>query len=233
MRSNVIGRLGISIIAASLITMLLLSGPALADIVIPTSLYGTIAIDGSDAPVGTVITAKINGVELGSYTTHELGKYGNSDPNIGDVLVVSTDTQSDIGETIEFWINGIGTDQTAIFDSETQQLNLVLGTTQETATEPSESTGTATHTTVTKMPTSKAEQTTTPEVSTALSDEVMEQEVTDVLEQESTAPTPTLTPTVQADENEDSSSSVPMVGVSGVLAILIITIVYINRRKYV
>ena len=229
MRSNVIGRLGISVIAVSLIIMLLLSGPALADIVLPTSLYGTIEIDGSDAPVGTVITAKISGVEKGSYTTLESGKYGTGSGDFSDVLVVSTDTESDIGELIEFWIDGIRIDQTAIFDSETHQLNLVLDTTQEPATEPPESTNTGTHTTVTETPTSEAEQTTTPEVSTALSDEVMEQEVIDVLEQESMTPTPTG----QADENEASSSPVPMVGVSGVLAILIITIVYINRRKYV
>ncbi|MCH8346828.1 MAG: hypothetical protein IIC87_07890, partial [Chloroflexi bacterium] len=40
---------------------------------------GTVKVAGSDAQVGTVITAKVGGVERGSITTTEAGKYGGPD----------------------------------------------------------------------------------------------------------------------------------------------------------
>lgn len=202
----------LSIIA--LILALLMAGPVLADIVIPTSFYGTVKINGTDAPAGTLITAKINGVEKGSYTTKEAGKYGLSDPNRGDALIVQTDKTGDIGNPIEFWINGIKTGQTAIYDSNTQQLNLdTTPTGAPTSTNvPATSAGQMGQTT----PVSGAKQTSTPEVKTALPNEVTNQ----------TAIAPT--PTIQADGNETSQRS-PMVGVLGIIAIIII--VYIIKRK--
>ena len=35
----------------------------------PHSFYGTLKINGADAPTGTVVTAKVGGVASGSYTT--------------------------------------------------------------------------------------------------------------------------------------------------------------------
>ncbi|MFC2008224.1 hypothetical protein ACFLT0_00845, partial [Chloroflexota bacterium] len=45
---------------------------------IPHAFYGTLTIDGSSAPVGTVVTAKVGGVECGSITTTVAGQYGGS-----------------------------------------------------------------------------------------------------------------------------------------------------------
>lgn len=216
MISKITDRLSISAIAVSLILTLLLSGHALADIVLPTSFYGTIKTNGTDAPAGTIITAKIDGIEKGSYTTRELGKYGSSDPNQGDVLVVKTDKTSDIGKTIEFWINGIKIDKTAIFNSKNQQLNLVLDMTQKNPTDASESIAEQLTVTVTPKQTIKA--------NTALSDDIVKQELAIA-----------TTPTGQKDGNETSPSSwfAPMVGILGVLAVIItIIVLYISKRKY-
>lgn len=207
----------LSIIA--LILALLMAGPVLADIVIPTAFYGTVKINGTDAPAGTLITAKINGVEKGSYTTKEPGKYGSSDPNRGDVLLIQTNKTGDIGKTIEFWINGIKTGQTAIYDSKTQQLN--LGTTPTGAPTSNNVPATPAGQVGQATPVSGEKQTPTPEVKTALSDEVAKQ----------TAIAPT--PATQAGGNEASQSSgfLPTAGVLGIIAIIILIIIYIIKRK--
>ncbi|UCG10269.1 MAG: hypothetical protein JSW30_06070, partial [Dehalococcoidia bacterium] len=103
---------------------ILLPAAALAaDTTQPEEFYGNITANGVDAPAGTAIVAKIGGVEKGSFTTTEAGKYGGSgtfDPR----LIVSGE-EADRAGTITFWVNGSPTDQTAIYEpGESRELNL-------------------------------------------------------------------------------------------------------------
>ena len=43
---------------------------------LPCEFYGTVTIDGSPAPVGTLLSAKINDAERGRYILEETSKYG-------------------------------------------------------------------------------------------------------------------------------------------------------------
>jgi len=89
--------------------------PALAVPPIPHAFYGTVTINGPNAPVGTVVSAKINGVNAGSYTTTVAGQYGNVATR--GYLAVSCDGAND-GDTITFYVtneNGTVTGGTATF----------------------------------------------------------------------------------------------------------------------
>ncbi len=81
--------------------------PAYADIpTLPHAFYGTLTIGSSPAPVGTVVTAKVNDVQCGSITTTVAGQYGGSgafDPK----LTVTGEIET--GATISFFINGYDT----------------------------------------------------------------------------------------------------------------------------
>jgi len=70
---------------------------------LPQLFWGSITIDGSNAPVGTQVTAKINDVQQGSYTVSTAGSYGN--------MLVQNGNE---GDTVQFYINGSAV-QTAIF----------------------------------------------------------------------------------------------------------------------
>lgn len=78
---------------------------------IPNAFYGTVTWNGSPASDGTTtVTAKINGVQVASGTTSG-GKYGYP---IGFFYV--DDPNSDrSGKTINFFVNGVDTGQTALF----------------------------------------------------------------------------------------------------------------------
>jgi hypothetical protein len=70
---------------------------------LPAIFWGSITINGSNAPVGTQVTAKINDVQQGSYTVSTAGSYG-------DMLVQNGNE----GDTVQFYINGSPA-QTAVF----------------------------------------------------------------------------------------------------------------------
>ena len=89
----------------------LLTPVAYAVPLMPHTFYGTVKINGDNAPTGTVVTAKVGGVERGSYTTTEVGKYGSLAE--ADHLVVQGDV--DEGATIKFYVNSVDTTQTASF----------------------------------------------------------------------------------------------------------------------
>jgi hypothetical protein len=84
------------------VALLLCAIPAYADMpTLPHAFYGTLTITGSPAPVGTVVTAKVNEVECGSITTTVAGQYGGSgafDPK----LTVTGEIEN--GATIEFYV---------------------------------------------------------------------------------------------------------------------------------
>jgi hypothetical protein len=73
----------------------------------PMSIDGSVTIDGKTAPEGTVITAKMNGVQVDKYVVQSDGKY---------MLTIEGEYE-DIGKTIEFFVNGIDTDNIEKWES--------------------------------------------------------------------------------------------------------------------
>ena len=85
---------------------------------LPHLLYGTVTINGEPAQVGSVVTAKVNGVIQDSVTVTQPGQYGTSTAT-GDKLVVQ-----DPG-TIQFFIGGVSANETSTYSSG-QTTNLPL-----------------------------------------------------------------------------------------------------------
>jgi hypothetical protein len=84
------------------VALLLCAIPAYADMpTLPHAFYGTLTITGSPAPVGTVVTAKVNDVECGSITTTVAGQYGGSGA-FDDKLTVTGEIET--GATIKFYV---------------------------------------------------------------------------------------------------------------------------------
>jgi hypothetical protein len=74
--------------------------------------------------VGTVVTAKVGGVQCGSITTTVAGQYGGSGA-FDEKLVVSGDIEN--GATISFFVNDVDTEQTYAFSSgAVTELNLTV-----------------------------------------------------------------------------------------------------------
>jgi len=81
---------------------------------IPHAFYGTLVVNGSPASVGTVVTAKVGGVECGSITTTVAGQYGGSGAFDEKLLVLG---EIESGDTINFYVNGVDTTQTYAFSA--------------------------------------------------------------------------------------------------------------------
>ena len=82
------------------------------------AFYGTVKIDGGNAAVGTVISARVDGTEYGSCTVTTLGQYA---------LIVQGDIEG--GAAIHFYVNSQEADQIFPFhDGWTTELNLTLTT---------------------------------------------------------------------------------------------------------
>ncbi|MCK5108820.1 MAG: dockerin type I repeat-containing protein, partial [Methanosarcinales archaeon] len=93
----------------------------------PEAYYGTVAINGVSAPVGTEIIAMIKGIEKGRFTTTAVGIYGGSG-TFDQKLIVAGD-ESDVGGTTTFWIDGIPAYQTDAYNCGTStNLHLSVGT---------------------------------------------------------------------------------------------------------
>lgn len=118
-------KLGLVLIAV-LVCLLGIALPAssvAADITQPEEFYGDITVNGVAASVGTVIVAKISGVDRGTFTITEVGKYGGS--GTFDLRLVVSGEEADTGKMITFWVNGSQADQTAIYEpGESEELNL-------------------------------------------------------------------------------------------------------------
>ncbi len=94
---------------------------------LPHLFYGTVLIGGTDAPAGTIITAKIDSVQYGSITAVYAGKYGSDDKGNFGIFIPKLSVQGyiDDGSTIEFYVNGVQAGETASFISgEVTELNL-------------------------------------------------------------------------------------------------------------
>jgi hypothetical protein len=96
----------------------------------PTEFYGSVIIDGKPAPIGTIISAQIHGVEKGSITTVADGFYGG--PGIFDDRLTVTVKEEEFrpGELeIIFLINGAQASQVATYEpGSSRQLDLTSGT---------------------------------------------------------------------------------------------------------
>ena len=105
---------------------LLCAIPAVAIPQLPSEFYGTITIDGAPAPVGTVITAEINGQVKGNITITTAGKYGG--PGSFDDRLVVTGEDSDVSQLITFSANGRTASQTRTYSpgSAVEQLDLTI-----------------------------------------------------------------------------------------------------------
>ena len=91
---------------------------------IPHAFYGTLTIGGSNAPVGTVVTAKVGGVQCGSITTTVAGQYGGSGAFDAKLTVTG---EIETGATISFFVNGVDTTQTYAFSpGGVTELNLTV-----------------------------------------------------------------------------------------------------------
>ncbi len=79
---------------------------------IPHAFHGTVTIHGESASVGTIVTAKVSGVECGSYIVKVAGRYG--DRSTADYLAAGGYIHE--GDTINFYVNGVDTTQRATFE---------------------------------------------------------------------------------------------------------------------
>ena len=93
---------------------MLFSNSVLAMPGIPNVFYGSVTWNGASAPDGTIVVAKISGVQVASTTTLG-GKYGyDSYGHIGSFYVDDPDNDRS-GKTINFFVNNVDTGKTAIF----------------------------------------------------------------------------------------------------------------------
>jgi hypothetical protein len=99
----------IQIVLSFFTVFFLLSVRVLAVPGVPHQFYGSVTINGKPAPDGTIIIAKINGIEVASTTTKN-GKYGYE-----PIFYVDDPEHNRSGEEIKFFVNGIDTGQTKYF----------------------------------------------------------------------------------------------------------------------
>ena len=70
---------------------------------LPYELYGALTIDGSPAPIGTEVVAKINDQVVGEISTESEGAYGGQ-ATFDRRLVINAE-ETDLGQYITFWID--------------------------------------------------------------------------------------------------------------------------------
>ncbi|MDZ7730424.1 MAG: carboxypeptidase-like regulatory domain-containing protein [Natrialbaceae archaeon] len=111
---------------------------------VPAAYYGSLTIDGQPAAPGVVLEAEIGGEVRGSITVNTSGQYGG--PAAGDPKLEVTGNSSNVGDTVEFYVNGSDFDRTLVnetiawAEADLQELNLTA------TTPPATLTGTVTNT---------------------------------------------------------------------------------------
>ena len=85
--------------------------------VIPEEYYGTLVINNVPAAAGTTITARINGVDKGTFTLTEHGVFGG--PGTFDPKMMVVGDEYDEGELVTFWVNDLQAAQSDVFNSGT------------------------------------------------------------------------------------------------------------------
>jgi len=96
---------------------------------LPCEFYGTATIQGTPVPVGTVITAYVNGTPQGKITVTEAGKFGGLGTFDERLIVMAGENDFANGvPTITFRINEQNADQSAPYQpGASTQLNLTVG----------------------------------------------------------------------------------------------------------
>ena len=74
---------------------------------LPHQFYGTVTLNGTAAPDGTLVSAEVNGVEAKTGTTRE-GKYGY---DTGDLFRVD----GTAGDEVVFKVNGVAAEEAGVF----------------------------------------------------------------------------------------------------------------------
>ena len=87
-----------------LLLLLALAAPASAFPLLPAEFSGTVTIDGSPAPAGTVIIARIDGRDCGSLTL-AAGVFGGEE--LHDTRLIVNGEDGDAGKTITFFVDGV------------------------------------------------------------------------------------------------------------------------------
>ena len=92
---------------------------------LPYEFYGNATINGTPAPAGTLIIAKLGDVEVGNLTISAVGVYGGSG-TFDKRLVVNGD-EKQIGQYITFWADGEEAAQKVkLWAGESQRLDLTF-----------------------------------------------------------------------------------------------------------
>jgi hypothetical protein len=84
---------------------------------LPHAFYGTVTIGGAPAPAGTVVTATVDGVEVGRVELARPGIIGDLESQCSQFLCLLVQSAISGGSTIRFFLNGVEALQTAPFDS--------------------------------------------------------------------------------------------------------------------
>jgi hypothetical protein len=100
----------LKILFTTTMLLVLFSGLVLAIPGIPHAFKGSVTVNGAPAPDGTTVTAKINGIEVASTTTSG-GTYGYP----AGTFYVSDPQNTRSGDTVNFFVNGVDTGESAIF----------------------------------------------------------------------------------------------------------------------
>ena len=95
----------------------------------PNKFYGNVTLNGTDAPIETVVSAYIDGELRGSITVTTKGKYGEP-----PTYLAVDGSAADDGVTIVFYVNGVRANETAEWRSMAEPRTLNLSA----AGEPSE-----------------------------------------------------------------------------------------------
>ncbi|HWQ65265.1 MAG TPA: PKD domain-containing protein [Methanospirillum sp.] len=96
---------------------------------LPAEFYGGVTIQGTPAPIGTVVVAKINDQVRGQLSLNEAGKYGHTGIFDERLVVAATDDDLKSGAAVvTFLIGSTVAEQTVPFEpGKTQKLDLSAG----------------------------------------------------------------------------------------------------------
>ena len=117
------------VIISMIIVLIILSGVSVASAIpsLPARYYGNITINGDAAPVGTEITAMINGEVRGSFIVKTAGVFGNANPGDSDQFIVNGDEVNDTNEVVTFYVLGKSADETVAWKSgDVQEFDLTF-----------------------------------------------------------------------------------------------------------
>ena len=117
--AGVLIALSILMVLSGMVAMVSADGPAS----VPNEFYGTVTLNGADAPVGTVINAYIDGELSGTIEVTTAGKYGKM-PGLNYLKVSGND-----GEIISFTIGAENVEQTVTWSADElpRERNLWIG----------------------------------------------------------------------------------------------------------